>query len=748
MKTKTSASSFLLVLLVGLAPSRAEPTPGFRRPPKSMLPTETVSVERTGSRYPEATNRFPGRFRTGQPADLMLSGYGFNLTGGPLMFNHPSHVASDGTRLVLCDRNNNRVLVWNSPPSSNTPPDLVLGQRDFLQNDPGAGLDQMNWPMAASIADGRLVVADTDNDRVLVWNRLPTASGQAADFQIRIRDFSTFGTMPLSWPWGLWTDGRRLMVSATQGGALMVWKEWPADGTAAPSFILRDPAFGTPRTLTCDGVTLALDDHNCRLPVAPGPGGTHATYFWRSLPESASDTHHFVRQGSRLRGGTVDGSLVLLGEGRMEIHDGFPDSATDAPRLTLNLPFGGDGIGLAVAGGRFYTVDENLNRVLVFNSVPVRADARPDFAIGSPHVDTNTLRTEFLIQNPAVVTDGTSLWVGSDFDRSLYLWKKRPDTGGAHPDLVYRGISPWAGAYHDGRLVLGGQGRIWIWNQAPKDGELPDRVIAGRIGNVVFDQIRGIALDARHLAVADYGRQKVYVWSGIPATNAVPVATLALGGRPGRISSDGTYLAVPISGPPHAVAIYRLEGLTDASQPVVTLLNRDNLSPVSVAGVGFNLPEGALLDGTRLWVADTSYNRVLGWNSMEEVLAGARASLILGAADTSDVGPNIGRSSLFMPGSLAWDGSCLWVGEFKFSSRLLRFSPRPVAVERAAVEQGRLQLEIHGAPGQEFSVQSSTNLLEWKPEGTGRIPSDGSRVSVSAVVDGASVGNFLRTLER
>jgi hypothetical protein len=190
--------------------------------------------------------------------------------------------------------------------------------------------------------------------------------------------------------------------------------------------------------------------------------------------------------------------------------------------------------------------------------------------------------------------------------------------------------------------------------------------------------------------------------------------------------------------PPHAVAIFRLEGIADASQPVVTLLNRDNFSPVSLTGVGFNLPKGALLDGTRLWMADTSYSRVLGWNSMEEVLAGARASLILRAADTAAVGPNIGRSSLFMPGSLAWDGSCLWVGEFKFSSRLLRFSPRPVAVE-----QGRLKMEIHGVPGQEFSVQSSTNLLEWNSEGTGRIPSVGSMVSVSAMVDGASVGNFL-----
>lgn len=29
-----------------------------------------------------------------------------------------------------------------------------------------------------------------------------------------------------------------------------------------------------------------------------------------------------------------------------------------------------------------------------------------------------------------------------------------------------------------------------------------------------------------------------------------------------------------------------------------------------------------------------------------------------------------------MPGSLAWGGGYLWVGEFKFSTRILRFSPQ------------------------------------------------------------------------
>lgn len=33
-----------------------------------------------------------------------------------------------------------------------------------------------------------------------------------------------------------------------------------------------------------------------------------------------------------------------------------------------------------------------------------------------------------------------------------------------------------------------------------------------------------------------------------------------------------------------------------------------------------------------------------------------------------------GKDSLVMPTFLAYDGNYLWVGEFKFSSRLLRFS--------------------------------------------------------------------------
>ena len=116
-------------------------------------------------------------FSTAQPADLLLSGYGFNKTGGALRFNHPAGLAIVGGNLVLADRNNNRVLIWSGLPASGAvAPSVVLGQSSFETNAPGNGLDGLNWPTAVATDGMRLYVADTYNQRVLVWLQLPTTN--------------------------------------------------------------------------------------------------------------------------------------------------------------------------------------------------------------------------------------------------------------------------------------------------------------------------------------------------------------------------------------------------------------------------------------------------------------------------------------------------------------------------------------------------------------------------------------------
>jgi hypothetical protein len=98
----------------------------------------------------------------------------------------PHGVASDGTRVAVSDQNNNRILIWNSiPTTSPSPPaDVVLGQPDFtsnLANNGGRSLGSLNSPTGIAIWNGKLLVADTGNNRILVWNSIPTINSTPAN---------------------------------------------------------------------------------------------------------------------------------------------------------------------------------------------------------------------------------------------------------------------------------------------------------------------------------------------------------------------------------------------------------------------------------------------------------------------------------------------------------------------------------------------------------------------------------------
>jgi hypothetical protein len=86
----------------------------------------------------------------------------------------------------------------------------------------------------------------------------------------------------------------------------------------------------------------------------------------------------------------------------------------------------------------------------------------------------------------------------------------------------------------------------------------------------------------------------------------------------------------------------------------------------------FNLPQGALASKGHLFVGDTGFNTVHIWTDIGDAIVGKSADVFLG-----DKGryPEIGENKLFWPAVLAYDGKYLWIGEFKFSERLLRFDP-------------------------------------------------------------------------
>ena len=119
-----------------------------------------------------------------------------NLAATPTTLRLPTAVASDGVHVVVADTNHNRVLIWNRiPTSNNAPADVVVGQPNFTTtsvpgNTPNA--KSMRGPQGVWIQNGRLYVADTQNNRVLIFNRIPTSNGAAADVVLGQPDFTTF----------------------------------------------------------------------------------------------------------------------------------------------------------------------------------------------------------------------------------------------------------------------------------------------------------------------------------------------------------------------------------------------------------------------------------------------------------------------------------------------------------------------------------------------------------------------------
>lgn len=97
----------------------------------------------------------------------------------------PMGVYVDDARIIVADSGNNRVLIY---PRDGLTAGVVLGQTSFDAVAPnfggGAHDNTMNAPSAVHYDGTRLYVADTGNHRVLVWDSLPILSGTPANIVI------------------------------------------------------------------------------------------------------------------------------------------------------------------------------------------------------------------------------------------------------------------------------------------------------------------------------------------------------------------------------------------------------------------------------------------------------------------------------------------------------------------------------------------------------------------------------------
>ncbi|MBI1977288.1 MAG: hypothetical protein HYS55_00885 [Candidatus Omnitrophica bacterium] len=226
------------------------------------------------------------------PADVVLGQPNFTSDAennggiGARTLDFPTKAVSDGKRLFVTDASNNRVLIWNTIPTSNfQPADVVVGQPNFTSitlNNGGRGARTLSGPGGVASDGQRLFVSDQTNNRVLIWNSIPTTNFQSADVVLGQPNFSSGtannggrGARTLSNPIGVATDGKRLFVVDNVNNRILIWNSIPTENFTPADIVLGQPNFtsstannggrsaktlSAPRMIASDGTRLFVVD--------------------------------------------------------------------------------------------------------------------------------------------------------------------------------------------------------------------------------------------------------------------------------------------------------------------------------------------------------------------------------------------------------------------------------------------------------------------------------------------------------
>ncbi|MBI1978304.1 MAG: NHL repeat-containing protein, partial [Candidatus Omnitrophica bacterium] len=184
-------------------------------------------------------------------ADVVVGQPDFTTTAGATnqtTMSGPAGVFSDGKRLFVADRQNRRVLIYNSIPTANgAAADIVIGQPDFTTSSAGTTREKMNFPFGVFFDGQRLFVADTTNHRVLIFNSVPATNGAPADVVIGQPDFTTGSSgaarNKMNQPLAVSSDGKRLLVSDFTNNRVLVYKSIPTSNNTLPDLVLGQPDF-------------------------------------------------------------------------------------------------------------------------------------------------------------------------------------------------------------------------------------------------------------------------------------------------------------------------------------------------------------------------------------------------------------------------------------------------------------------------------------------------------------------------
>lgn len=630
-----------------------------------------------------------------------------------------------------------------SPAVVTTP--FVLGQPDAQTNWVQRGLAA---PSGVTLVGNRLLVADQQNSRVLIWNTFPTQANQPADLVLGQEQLSTISSSPfapaqrvLPQATRLASDGTRLIVACdgTAGqvyNRLVFFNTLPVASYATSDFtIASEPVPGAASASAFSGGSPLLLAGRLYL----GDRGFNRVLLWSPAPSAPANANLALGQANLTSGGPNGGGLSagsLSGPAGTPASDGtalyVPDTGNHrvlywttapvantqanfvlgqsdatsntanrggAPTLaTLNAP-----AGVAASGTRLAVADRGNHRVLLWNQTPTASGQAANLVLGQASAGGSTANaggvSAATMSGPAAVaTDGTRLAVADTGNHRVLLYQSWPTANGQAADLILGQSAPTTN-FASGALASATRYR------AP--------TTVARAGN--------------RLLVVDRDAHRVLIWPTLP-TSASEQPTVVMGQQdftsasadsggsvsaygldnPYGVASDGTVLVVSDVFN-HRVLIWK-NLPTQNRQPADIVLGQTTLGSggINTGGPasGLHGPSAVWLAGGRLYVADTDNSRVLIWRNVAGLVNGQRADIVLGQADFTGIGQNRNpvpgaaqpmANTLSGPFGVHADASHIYVSD-TYNSRVLIWNTLdPASGQAADVVLGQPSFVVSGA---------------------------------------------------
>jgi len=450
-----------------------------------------------------ANGAFAGEFTTGQAARALIGQPHFtaqlpaqpdpmpsDFTAPELILGAASGLTFANDTLFVADSNRvgaspiyNRILIYNSvssflpAPTAEVPqgvsPDhlegtrcplcrgqasVVLGQDDFTGTDWHLSQNGMRLPTALATDGVHLAVADTDNNRVLIWNSIPAANNAPADVVVGQPDFKTntpnSGTgdvrvpspRSLRGPQGVWIQSGKLFVADDMNHRVLIWNSIPAANFKEADVVLGQPNFSSAIEPDLTKKTIDAQPNTLLNPVSVSSDGVHLfvadlghnrVLIWNSIPtQNQAPADVVIGQPdmtTAIANYTGAGGVcpTLKDSTGATIKDtSGNDTYPDLCGATMNFPR------FALSDGtRLFVADGGNDRVLIFNQIPAQNGATADIVLGQidgAHVQTSdddssvdVLRraSSDSVRTPmSLAWDGTNLYVSEPFSRRILIF--------------------------------------------------------------------------------------------------------------------------------------------------------------------------------------------------------------------------------------------------------------------------------------------------------------------------------------